>query len=80
MDELIRVSKEVLSYLNSQRGMLVGDYAYDLAKAISVAERELRANPNTDEEKSDTVAILLTTGERNGGFSAVLGSLPEEGK
>jgi Zn-dependent peptidase ImmA (M78 family) len=40
MDELIRVSKEVLSYLNSQRGMLVRDYAYDLAKAISVAEKE----------------------------------------
>ena len=40
MDELIRVSKEVLSYLNSQRGMLVRDYAYDLAKAISMAEKE----------------------------------------
>ena len=51
MDELIRVSKEVLSYLNTQRGMLVRDYAYDLAKAISVAERELRVSPNTDEEK-----------------------------
>jgi hypothetical protein len=51
MDELIRVSKEVLSYLNSQRGMLVGDYAYDLAKAISRAESELRENPNTKPEK-----------------------------
>jgi hypothetical protein len=51
MDELIRVSKEVLSYLNSQRGMLVRDYAYDLAKAISRAESELRKNPNTKPEK-----------------------------
>ena len=51
MEELLRVSKEVLSYLNSQRGMLVGDYAYDLAKAISVAERELSKNPNTGEEE-----------------------------
>jgi hypothetical protein len=51
MDELIRVSKEVLSYLNSQRGMLVSDYAYDLAKAISRAESELGKNPNVDEEK-----------------------------
>ena len=39
--ELLKLNKEVLSWLNTQRGMIPKDYAKELAKWISRVEKEL---------------------------------------
>jgi len=40
--ELIELNKEVLSWLNTQRGMIPKDYAKDLARLISRAELSIK--------------------------------------
>jgi hypothetical protein len=40
--ELLRLNREILDYLNTQRGLIPRDYAKDLALLISRVESELK--------------------------------------
>ena len=39
--QLLELNKEILSYLNTQRGMIPRDYAKDLARLIARVEQEI---------------------------------------
>ena len=51
IEKLIEVSTEVCNWLYNQRGMIAADLAKDLAKQISLAQREVQSvaeKPKTD--------------------------------
>ena len=43
IEKLVLISTEVCNWLYNQRGMIAADLAKDLAKQISLAEQELKA-------------------------------------
>jgi hypothetical protein len=49
LHELLTLNKEILSWLNTQRGMIPRDYAKDLCRLISRVEQEL----NVEKKQQD---------------------------
>ena len=47
IQDLLRLSKEILDYLNTQRGMIPKDYAKDLARLITKVEEEQKCQKNS---------------------------------
>ena len=49
LHELLTLNKEILSWLNTQRGMIPKDYAKELCRLISRVEQEL----NVEKKQQD---------------------------
>jgi hypothetical protein len=46
LHDLVELNKDLLGWLNTQRGMIPRDYARDLAKILSVIERNKEEKTN----------------------------------
>ena len=49
IQDLLRLNREILDYLNTQRGMIPRDYAAELARLIVRVEEEVKTKQESED-------------------------------